>query len=163
MNFFFNSILIGAMFASTIAVAQPDGRRRGRRGPGRQVVATENAPAAIGPYSQAVRVGPTLYCSGQIPLDPATGLLVSGPIEDQTRRVLDNLGAVLKAAEMGFGDVVKVTVYLKDLNNYGAMNAVYAEYFSEAKPARAAVEVSRLPKDVGIEIECIAVKARPAP
>ncbi|MDP6125299.1 MAG: RidA family protein [Candidatus Latescibacteria bacterium] len=132
----------------------------GRRPPRREVIATENAPAAIGPYSQAVRVGPTLYCSGQIPIDPATNQLITGLIEDQTRRVLDNLGAVLKAAQMSFGDVVKVTVYLTDLNNYGAMNSVYAEYFSDAKPARAAVEVSRLPKDVGIEIECIAVKNR---
>lgn len=124
----------------------------------RTVIATDDAPAAIGPYSQAVKVGNTLYCSGQIPIDPATGELVTGSIEDQTRRVLENLGAVLHAADMDFADVVKVTVYLADLEDYGAMNSVYSEFFSESKPARAAVEVARIPKDVGIEIECIAVK-----
>ena len=126
--------------------------------PQRRVIHTDHAPAAIGPYSQAVQFGDLLFCSGQIPLDPATGELVTGTIEVQTRRVLDNLGAVLKAAGYDFGDVVKVTVFLRDLDHYKAMNAVYEEYFATAKPARAAVQVARLPKDVDIEIECIAAR-----
>jgi 2-iminobutanoate/2-iminopropanoate deaminase len=121
-----------------------------------EVIASDHAPAAIGPYSQAIRVGDWLFCSGQIPLDPATGELVTGPIEVQTRRALDNLGAVLEAAGLGFEDVVKVTVFLRDLEDYAAMNAVYAEYFAGAKPARAAVQVARLPRNVGVEVECIA-------
>lgn len=125
-----------------------------------EVVATDRAPAAIGPYSQAIRAGDWLFCSGQIPLDPSTGELVTGPIEAQTRRALDNLGAVLEAAGLGFDDVVKVTVYLRDLDDYTAMNAVYAEYFAAAKPARAAVQVARLPRDVGVEIECVAHAGR---
>ncbi len=124
----------------------------------RHVIVTDDAPAAIGPYSQAIQVGGWLFCSGQIPIDPATGKLVKGSIEAQTRRVLDNIGAVLRAAGMDYENVVKVTVYLADLDDYGAMNKVYAEYFSEAKPARAAVQVARIPKDVGIEIACIALR-----
>ena len=125
-----------------------------------EVVVSDRAPAAIGPYSQAIRVGDWLFCSGQIPLDPTTGELVAGPIEAQTRRALDNLGAVLEAEGLGFDEVVKVTVYLRDLDDYAAMNAVYAEYFAAAKPARAAVQVARLPKDAGVEIECIAHAGR---
>ena len=140
MKSFFYSMLVGVMLVSSIAAGQPEGRRRDRRLRGRQVISTESAPAAIGPYSQAVRVGPTLYCSGQIPLDPATGQLVTGSIEEQTRRVLDNLGAVLKAAEMGFGDVVKVTVYLADWKYFSEMNEVYARFFPEPYPARTPVQ-----------------------
>jgi len=125
-----------------------------------EVIASDGAPAAIGPYSQAIRVGDWLFCSGQIPLDPATGELVTGPVEIQTRRVLDNLGAVLEAAGLGFDDVVKVTVFLRDLDDYAAMNAVYGEYFAGARPARAAVQVARLPRDAGVEIECIAHRDR---
>ena len=124
----------------------------------RHAIVTDEAPAAIGPYSQAIQVGGWLFCSGQIPIDPATGKLVKGSIEAQTRQVLDNIGAVLRAAGMDYENVVKVTVYLADLDDYGAMNKVYAEYFSEAKPARAAVQVARIPKDVGIEIACIALR-----
>jgi len=125
-----------------------------------EAVATDRAPAAIGPYSQAVRAGDWLFCSGQIPLDPDTGELVRGPIEAQTRRVLDNLAAVLDAAGFDLGDVVKTTVYLRDLGDYAAVNAVYAEYFAGLEPARAAVEVARLPRDVGVEIECVAHRGR---
>ena len=132
--------------------------------PGQQVVVeaikTDGAPAAIGPYSQGVRVGGFLFCSGQIPLDPATGEIVEGGIEEQTRQVMENLGAVLSAAEMDYSHVLKSTVYLTDLNEYAAMNAVYATYFTENPPAREAVEVSRIAKDAKLEISFIAVKVR---
>ncbi len=124
----------------------------------RQVIATEGAPAAIGPYSQAVRVGPTLYLAGQIGLDPATGQLVEGGIEAETRRTMDNLGAVLEAAGYSFGDVVQAQVFLADLADYGAMNEVYASYFGESAPARAAVQVARLPRDARVEIMMTAAK-----
>ncbi len=123
---------------------------------GKEIVRTDAAPAAIGPYSQAVRAGEFLFLSGQIPLDPATGQMVEGGIEAQTRRVLENLKAVLEAAGAGLDRVVKTTVYLADLDDFAAMNAVYAEYFPENPPARAAVQVARLPKGARIEIEAIA-------
>lgn len=122
----------------------------------KKIIATSEAPAAIGPYSQAVRVGEMVYCSGQIPLRP-DGMLVEGGIAAQTRQVLENLNAVLTAAGTSLGNVVKTTVFLSDLGNFAAMNEVYGEYFQEASPARATVEVARLPKDVLIEIDCIAV------
>ncbi|MBC7188496.1 MAG: RidA family protein [Calditrichaeota bacterium] len=125
---------------------------------GRQVVATAEAPAAIGPYSQGIKVGNMLFTSGQIPIDPATGQLVTGTIEEQTRRVLDNLGAVLKAAGMDFGDVVSATVYMDDIANYPRINAVYAEYFPQDPPARCAMQVARLPKGAAVEIALVAVK-----
>ena len=121
----------------------------------KEVVFSGNAPKPIGPYSQAVKVGNLLFISGQIPADK-DGNLVKGDIKAQTRQVLENIKAILEAAGAGLENVVKVTVYLKDMNDFAAMNEVYAEYFSESKPARAAVEVSRLPKDVGIEIEAVA-------
>jgi 2-iminobutanoate/2-iminopropanoate deaminase len=121
-------------------------------------MASDAAPEAIGPYSQAVLVGDTLYLSGQIAIDPETGALVRDGIEKETRRVLDNIGAVLKSAGMNFADVVQVQVFLKDLDHYSKMNAIYAEYFKADFPARAAVQVARLPKDVSIEIMCTAVK-----
>lgn len=124
----------------------------------KEIIQTQGAPAAIGPYSQGVRVGNLLFCSGQIPIDPRTNGLVTGDIATQTRRVLNNIGAVLEAAGMGYADVVQATVFLDELENYGAMNAVYAEYFGENPPARCAVEVARLPKDVGVEIAVVAVK-----
>ena len=124
----------------------------------RQVVSSQGAPQAIGPYSQAIRAGATIYCSGQIPLR-ADGSLVDEGIEAQTRQVLVNLQAVLRAAGSGLADVVKTTVYLRDLGDFQAMNAVYAEFFDQAPPARATVEVSRLPKDVNVEIDCVAVTA----
>lgn len=123
----------------------------------RSRVKTPLAPAAIGPYSQGILVGNTLYCSGQLAIDPETGSLVSGSIEAETERVLENLGAVLKAARMGFENVVRCTVYLADINDYAQVNEVYARYFSEAPPAREAVEVSALPRGARVEISCVAV------
>ncbi|MFH1723391.1 MAG: RidA family protein [Elusimicrobiota bacterium] len=122
----------------------------------KQAIRTEEAPAAIGPYSQAVRAGGWVFVSGQIPLEPATGEMVEGGVREQTRRVLDNLAGVLKACGLDFRDVVKTTVYLKDLSQFGEMNAVYAEAFPTPAPARAAVEVSALPKGALIEIEAVA-------
>ena len=119
-------------------------------------VQTDNAPAAIGPYSQAVRVGDFLFTSGQIPLKP-DGELLSGDITAQTEQVLNNLKAVLEAGGMGLEGVVKCTCFLSDMNNFSAMNDVYGSFFTGAPPARSAVEVARLPKDVLIEIEAIAV------
>lgn len=123
----------------------------------KQVISTQDAPSAIGPYSQAVTARGMVFCSGQIPLDPATGELVSGGVEAQTAQVLDNLGAVLRAAGAGFDQVVKTTIFLADMNDFQAVNAVYAERFGEAPPARATVQVSRLPRDVRVEIDAIAV------
>jgi 2-iminobutanoate/2-iminopropanoate deaminase len=125
----------------------------------KQAVSTKNAPAAIGPYSQAVRVGDFLYTSGQVALDPASGALVDGGVEAQTTRVLENLKAVLEAAGTGFENVVKTTVFLKNMGDFAAMNAIYATYFapdSVVAPARSTVEVARLPKDALVEIEVIA-------
>ena len=122
-------------------------------------ISTSNAPAAIGPYSQAVRIGDFLYSSGQVALDPATGQIVSGGIEAQTTRVLENLKAVLDAAGASLGQVFKTTVFLKDMNDFAAMNAVYGKYFAPegtVAPARSTVEVARLPKDALVEIEVIA-------
>jgi 2-iminobutanoate/2-iminopropanoate deaminase len=128
----------------------------------KKVIATGAAPGAIGPYSQGILVGNMLFCSGQIPLDPETGELVRGTIEEQTRQVLDNLGAVLKAAGMNYGDVVSVSVFLDDMENFARFNQVYAEYFKvdEQPPARCAVETARLPKDAGLEITLIAMKTQ---
>ncbi|MGC9503480.1 RidA family protein [Baaleninema sp.] len=125
----------------------------------RQIVRTENAPAPVGPYNQAVlATGQMLFVAGQIPLTPDGELVASGDIAGQTEQVFANLEAILKAAGASFADVVKTTVFLDDMNDFAAMNAVYAKYFDETNaPARAAVEVSRLPKDVLVEIECIAM------
>lgn len=120
-----------------------------------QVIATDKAPAAIGPYSQAIKLGGLLFTSGQIPLD-AEGQLVEGGIEEQTHQVFRNLEAVLAAAGAGFQDVVKATVFMKDMNQFATVNGIYSSYFGEHKPARSAVEVARLPKDVLVEIEVIA-------
>ncbi len=120
-----------------------------------QAVSTASAPAAIGPYSQAVRAGDFLFVSGQIPLDPATGAVVAGDASAQTRRVLENLGEILKAAGASFAGVVKTTVYLADLNDFAAMNQAYADFFGSPAPARATVQVSRLPRDVRVEIEAV--------
>jgi 2-iminobutanoate/2-iminopropanoate deaminase len=125
---------------------------------GRTVIHTELAPQAIGPYSQAVRAGNLLFCSGQIAIDPATGELDGpGDVTVQTQRVLTNLGAVLEAASAGFAHVVKTTIYLKNMDDFPVVNEIYARCFSDAPPARATVEVSRLPKDVCVEIDAIAV------
>ena len=124
-----------------------------------QAISTSGAPGAIGPYSQGVRAGNTIYVSGQLPADPATGALVEGDIQAKTRRALENVRAILQEAGADMGDVVKVTVYLKDMASFAAMNEAYAEYFSEPYPARAAFAVAELPKDAGLEIECVAVTA----
>ena len=125
----------------------------------KRVIATADAPEAIGPYSQAIRAGNTLYLSGQIAIDPKTKkLMATADIETQTKLVLDNLLAVLKADGMDMSHVVSTTVFLKDLNNFATMNAIYAGYFKTNPPARATVEVARLPRDVQIEISAIAVK-----
>jgi len=123
----------------------------------KQDVKTGLAPQAIGPYSQAIVAGGWVFCSGQIPLDPATGQVVPGTIEDQTRRVLSNLAAVLEAAGSSLDRAVKCTVFLRDMNDFAAMNKVYGEFFKPPFPARAAVQAARLPRDVGIEIEAIAL------
>jgi reactive intermediate/imine deaminase len=121
----------------------------------RQIIRTAHAPGAIGTYSQAVRVGDTVYVSGQIPLDPATGQLVTGDIEAEIRRVFENLKAIVTAAEGTFADVAKVTVFLTDLSHFGKVNEIMATYFSEPYPARAAVGVAALPRGARVEIECI--------
>jgi 2-iminobutanoate/2-iminopropanoate deaminase len=122
----------------------------------RETVKTGKAPAAIGPYSQAVRSGGFLFCSGQIPLDPATGKMVEGGIEAQTERVLRNLDAVLEAGGASLAEVVKTTVYLTDLSEFPAMNAVYGKFFPENPPARATVQVAKLPAGARVEIDAIA-------
>jgi 2-iminobutanoate/2-iminopropanoate deaminase len=122
----------------------------------RQAVSTEAAPSAIGPYTQAIRAGSLLFVSGQVPLDPATGALVDGDIAAQTRRVLQNVGAILEAAGVSFDQVVRTTVFLTDMNDFAAMNEVYATCFTSPAPARATVQVSRLPKDARVEIDVIA-------
>ena len=122
----------------------------------KHAVSSPDAPKAIGPYSQAVRAGQLLFVSGQVPLDPATGQIVAGDIAAQTRRVFDNLGAVLKAGGRTFADVVRTTVFLADMNDFAAVNEVYGTYFSEPYPARATVQVARLPKDARVEIDLIA-------
>jgi 2-iminobutanoate/2-iminopropanoate deaminase len=120
------------------------------------IIATPEAPKAIGPYSQAVRIGNFLFLSGQIALDPATGELVTTSFEAQVRQVFQNIQAMLNAAGADFSHVVKTTVFLKDMEKFAEMNGIYAEFFPESPPARSAVEVARLPKDVGIEVEVIA-------
>jgi len=123
----------------------------------KEIISTENAPGAIGPYSQAVKTENLIFCSGQIPIDPQTGEFVSGDVAEQTEQVLKNLSAVLKAAGSDLNNVVKTTVFLVDMSDFTAMNEVYARYFSENKPARATVQAARLPRDARVEIECIAV------
>ncbi len=123
----------------------------------REIISTESAPGAIGPYSQAVKAGGMVFCSGQIPIDPATGEFVSNDVAEQTEQVLKNLTAVLEAAGATLNDVVKTTVFLADMNDFTAMNEVYARYFDENKPARATVQAARLPRDARVEIECVAV------
>ena len=122
----------------------------------KQAISSAGAPKAIGPYSQAVRAGQLLFLSGQVALDPATGQMVGGGVTEQTRRVFENLGAVLTAAGRSFADVVRTTVFLADMNDFAAMNEVYGQYFKEPYPARATVQVARLPRDARVEIDLIA-------
>jgi 2-iminobutanoate/2-iminopropanoate deaminase len=123
----------------------------------KEVLTTKNAPEAIGPYSQAIKVGGLIYTSGQIPIDPATGQMVQGGIEAQTKQVLENINAILVNAGSSFKNVIKSTVFVKDMNDFTAINNIYGQYFKEPYPARSLVEVARLPKDVLIEIEVIAL------
>ena len=122
----------------------------------KKVISTKNAPAAIGPYAQGVATGNLVFLSGQIPLDPATGALVAGDVAAQTRRIFENIAAILKEAGTDLDKVVKTTVFLADMNDFSAMNEVYATYFDGAYPARSTVQVARLPKDARVEIEVIA-------
>ncbi len=124
----------------------------------KKVISTKNAPAAIGPYSQAILSNNTLYCSGQIAINPATGKLVMENITTETKQVMQNISAVLTAAEMDFSNVVKCSIFMKDMNDYAAINEVYAKSFGDNPPAREAVQVSVLPKNVNVEISVIAVK-----
>ncbi|MBQ3930209.1 MAG: RidA family protein [Paludibacteraceae bacterium] len=121
-----------------------------------ETISTKNAPAAIGPYSQAIKVGNLIYTSGQIPIDPATGALVAGGIKEQTRQSLLNVQAILKEAGLSMSSVVKTTVFMADMNDFADMNAVYAEFFIEPYPARSAVAVKALPKGTLVEIEVVA-------
>ena len=121
-----------------------------------EIIATEKAPAALGPYSQAIRANGMIYCSGQIPINPATGAIEAQTIEEQTTQAITNLKNVLEKAGSSLAKVVKTTVFIKNMNDFAALNKVYAELFGGTKPARSCVEVARLPKDVLVEIECIA-------
>ncbi|HEV8593311.1 MAG TPA: RidA family protein [Pyrinomonadaceae bacterium] len=123
----------------------------------KEIISTEKAPGAIGPYSQAIKANGNVFVSGQIPIDPATGQFVSDDIAEQTEQVLKNLSAVLEAAGTSLASVVKTTVFLADMDDFGAMNEVYGKYFDSNKPARATVQAARLPRDAKVEIECIAV------
>jgi 2-iminobutanoate/2-iminopropanoate deaminase len=125
----------------------------------RSIVSTAEAPDAIGPYSQAIAAGNLLFCSGQIPLDPSSGQIVEGDVETQARRVLENLLAVLRAGGSSPEQVVKTTIFLADMDDFAKVNAVYGEYFSSDPPARSTVQVARLPRDVRVEIEAIALRA----
>lgn len=124
----------------------------------RQIISTEEAPQAIGPYSQAVRAGDTVYCSGQIPLDPATGELVAGDFDAQARRVFDNLKAVAHAAGCSLDDAVRVTIYLVDLGLFPVVNGIMAEYFGQPYPARVTIGVASLPKGAQVEVDCVLVR-----
>lgn len=126
----------------------------------REIVFTEQAPAAIGPYSQAVRTKDLIFVSGQIPIDPATGQLVSGDIRAETRQAMQNLKAILTAAGSSLENIVKTTLYISDMDQFAVINEVYAEFFADQPPARACVEVARLPRDVGVEVEAVALTGR---
>ena len=123
----------------------------------KKIISTTEAPAAIGPYSQAIRAGSTIYCSGQIPLDPKTGQIISGGIDKQTRRVLDNITALLKAEGLGFENIVKTTIFLTNLGDFQTVNEIYGSYFKSQPPARSTVQVSALPRGANVEIEVIAL------
>ena len=146
-------VVLGALGA--LPLSRPAVRRR-RSERVKKEVKTDKAPQAIGPYSQGIIANGFLFCSGQIPIVPETGALLTGPIEEQTRQVLKNLAAILAAAGRTFDDVVKCSVFLQNMDDFAAMNKVYGEFFKTPYPSRAAVQVARLPKDVKVEIEAIA-------
>ena len=123
----------------------------------KKIISTSDAPQAIGPYSQGVRVGSTIYYSGQIPLDPKSGQIVSGDIETQARRVMENIGGLLKAAGLNYDDIIKTTIFLADINDFQKVNEIYGSYFKEAPPARSTIQAGALPKGARLEIEVIAV------
>ena len=123
----------------------------------KKIIQSADAPAPIGPYSQAVQAGNMLFVSGQVPIDPATGAVVQTNISEETQQVMKNLGAILQAAGSSFAQVVKCTIFIRDMGQFSAINEAYGQYFSENPPARETVEVSRLPKDVNVEISCIAI------
>jgi 2-iminobutanoate/2-iminopropanoate deaminase len=123
----------------------------------KKIISTSDAPAAIGPYSQGVRLGSTIYLSGQIPLDPKSGQIVAGGIDAQTKRVMENIGAVLRAEGLTFENVAKTTIFLADLGDFQTVNEIYGSYFKQAPPARSTVQVAALPKEARVEIEVIAV------
>ncbi len=123
----------------------------------KKIIQSADAPAPIGPYSQAVQAGNMLFVSGQVPIDPATGAVIQSNISEETQQVMKNLGAILKAAGSSFAQVVKCTIFIRDMGQFSAINEAYGQYFSENPPARETVEVSRLPKDVNVEISCIAI------
>jgi 2-iminobutanoate/2-iminopropanoate deaminase len=151
--------MLKKMFVILLSVVLIAGCTRQHQTFRKESIKSQHAPAAIGPYSQAIKLGNTLYCSGQIAIHPETGELVTADIAAETKQVLENLGAVLRAAGMEYSDVVQATVYMTDMENYGQINEIYAQYFKDMPPARAAVQVARLPKNVHVEIACIAVKA----
>jgi len=124
----------------------------------KQIIPTATAPAPIGPYSQAVMAGGTLYISGQVAIDPATSLVIKGDIEAEARQVMQNIGAILRAYHLDYSHIVKTTIFLKNMDDFTRINAVYGSFFEKDFPARETVEVSRLPKDVQVEISCVAVK-----
>ena len=124
----------------------------------KKIINTHKAPAPIGPYNQAILAGGTLYVSGQIPANPVSGEVVSGGIEAEAHQVMKNIAAILEEAGFGFEDVVKCSIFVRDMNDFGKINEVYGGYFEKDAPARETVQVARLPKDVGVEISCIAVK-----
>lgn len=123
----------------------------------KEIVSTDKAPGAIGPYSQAIKGGGMVFCSGQIPIDPVTGEFVSDKVAEQTEQVLRNLSEVLRAAGTSLDNVVKTTVFLADMNDFSEMNEVYGRFFNENKPARATIQAARLPRDARVEIDCIAI------
>ncbi len=152
------------LIAASLTSCSPDnktGETKGTSdepGPQKQAINTDKAPAAIGPYSQAIQTGNLIFTSGQIPIDPETGEVVSGGIKEQAMQVFENLNAVLNASGADLADVIKTTVYIKDMNDFPTVNSVYDLWIPEPYPARSCVEVSRLPKDVLIEVEAVAVK-----
>ncbi len=159
-RFFVICGLLICLSASFVSCALDDARTG--RGP-KKIISTKAAPAAIGPYSQAVLIGDMLYMSGQIAIDPATGRMVEGGIERETRQVLNNMAAVIGEAGMTFADVVQVQVFVTDLDHYKLVNTIYSEYFTEDFPARAAVQVGRLPGGASVEIMAVAVRGAGGP